>query len=111
MFDQLGGIRDMIERQGLPPRLRVIVDKFEKRTGHPIEKLSEDHLKEVRQIAQLVDGNNLIAVLVATMGSLVPDDELPQPEPVAPVVDEDETPAPPPKPKGARPPKRKPATA
>lgn len=78
MLDNLGGIRSMIERQGLPPRINVIVEQLEKQNKIKIEDVPQVGIDEVKQLFQLVDGQNLIGAIVAHIAASVPADQLPQ---------------------------------
>lgn len=87
-LDNLGDLRHVIDRIGLPPRLAFIVGELEKR--QPIDKLKPEADAEVRQVLQLVAGPVLLAVIVAHLIGEIPDEALPQPEPVEPEPDDDD---------------------
>lgn len=76
-MDQLGGIRTLIDRLGLPPRLKIIVENFEREYG-PLDQVGPTKgAAEVRQILGMVDGQNLLAALVSMLcNDVVVDDEI-----------------------------------
>jgi hypothetical protein len=76
--DQLNGIRVLIDRLGLPPRLKELVKQMEESDG-PLELVAESNGgKEVREVLHMVDGPNLMTAIVATLLNHVdvPEEEL-----------------------------------
>lgn len=71
-LDQLGGIRTLIDRMGLPPGIGRIIAEFESVSG-PLEKVGARGDAEVRAVLQLVDGPTLFAAIVAKLVDLIPD--------------------------------------
>lgn len=74
-MDQMQGVRTIIDRLGLPPRIKFVVAELEKHNG-PLEQLPEAGAAEVRQIRGYVDGENLLAAIVAHIVSEIPAEEL-----------------------------------
>jgi hypothetical protein len=76
--DQLNGIRVLIDRLGLPPRLKELVKRMEEKDG-ALELVAETPGgKEVREVLHMVDGPNLMTAIVATLLNHVevPEEEL-----------------------------------
>lgn len=74
-MDQLQGVRTLIDRLGLPPRLKMLVTRMEEESG-PLELVgTTPGGGEVRRIQGMVDGQNLLASIVAAMLNHVPVDE------------------------------------
>lgn len=63
-MEQMQGVRTIIDRLGLPPRMKVLVEHIEKEFG-PLEQLPDAGAEEVRRIRGYVDGENLLAAIVA----------------------------------------------
>lgn len=78
-IDNLGDLRHVVDRMGLPPRAKLLIDQLEKQA--PIDKLPKSGEAEVRQILGYVAGPTLLAAIVAHLLGAIPDDQLPQPEP------------------------------
>jgi hypothetical protein len=75
-MDQLQGVRVLIDRLGLPPRLAYLVAEMERQDG-PLNEVGETPgALEVRRILGMVDGQNLCAAIVACLCNHVPADEL-----------------------------------
>ena len=64
MADELSGVRHLIDRQGLPARINELVKHIETQ-GRKLEDPLDRGWQEVRQLQGLVDGNNILAAIVA----------------------------------------------
>ncbi len=73
MLDTMAGVRTLIDRSDLPPRLKLLIENIEKDLG-PIDEVPDKGGAEVRQVLNLVDGTNLLAGIIAWMIETIPYD-------------------------------------
>jgi hypothetical protein len=73
-MEQMQGVRIIIDRLGLPPRMKILVEQIEDRFG-PLEEMPDIGAAEVRRIRGYVDGENLLAAIVARIINDVPVEE------------------------------------
>lgn len=66
-MEHLLGVRTLIDRLGLPPRMKQLVAAMEEQRG-PLEEVGDTPgAAEVKRVLALVDGNTLLACMVAAM--------------------------------------------
>jgi hypothetical protein len=88
-LDNFGGLRQLIDKMDMPPRLAALVGMIERDIG-PIEEPPADGIAEIKQALAYVDGHVLLGAIVAFMIAQIPDEALEQ-EPEGgedPVLDE-----------------------
>lgn len=77
MKENLGGVRHIIDRIGLPQRIGLLIHAMEAE-GLKLEDPPEVGAKEVRQLMGLVDGHWLLGALVAHIVSALDPAEFPE---------------------------------
>ena len=83
-MENMAGVRQLIDRQPIPPRMKMLIKQIEDRPGFAVDAPPATGAAEVKEIMQLVDGNNLLAGIVACILASIPVEEPeadPEPEP------------------------------